>query len=349
MTTNLTERLLKGSKLKAKLLNESTLWEKEETVPTPVFSLNISLSGSLDGGVHSGITTIAGESRHFKSTIGLVMAKAYLDRYPEAVMLFYDSEGGIPQDYFTSAGIDPERVIYQEVFDIEQLKFDVVGHLTDNIQENDKVLFFVDSIGNLASKKETDDAIDGKSVADMSRAKAIKSLFRLITPRIKHFKLPFIQIAHIYQTMDLYPQDVVSGGKGIMLASNTTLIVKRQQEKQGKEVIGYNFNLVVDKSRFVREKSKVPISVTFEGGINQFGGLLDIAIEGGYVLKPKVGWYTRSESIVSEDKNWRQKDTECVDFWKPIFSNSDFKEYVKRKYKLSNRTLIGESGDTEEA
>ncbi len=36
------------------------------------------------------------------------------------------------------------------------------------------VIIVVDSVGNLASKKEVDDALEGKSVADMTRAKQMK-------------------------------------------------------------------------------------------------------------------------------------------------------------------------------
>ncbi len=45
-----------------------------------------------------------------------------------------------------------------------------------SIEKVDKVIIVLDSIGNLASKKEVEDSIEGKSVADMSRAKQMKSL-----------------------------------------------------------------------------------------------------------------------------------------------------------------------------
>ena len=79
----------------------------------------------------------------------------------------------------------------------------------------------VDSIGNLASKKEMEDAIDGKSVQDMSRAKQIKSFFRIITPYINLLNVPFIGINHTYQTTDFIPTQVMASGQGPLLSANT--------------------------------------------------------------------------------------------------------------------------------
>ena len=72
-------------------------------------------------------------------------------------------------------------MLHTPITDVEKLKFDIIGQL-ENIERNDKVVIVIDSIGNLASKKELEDAINEKSVTDMSRAKALKGLFRMITP-----------------------------------------------------------------------------------------------------------------------------------------------------------------------
>ena len=54
-------------------------------------------------------------------------------------------------------------------------------------------------MGNLASKKEVEDAEAGKSVADMSRAKAFKSLFRMVTPHLTLKDIPLIVVNHTYK------------------------------------------------------------------------------------------------------------------------------------------------------
>jgi len=71
----------------------------------------------------------------------------------------------------------------------------------ENIDRADKVIIVIDSIGNLASKKELDDAINEKSVADMSRAKALKGLFRMCTPYLTMKSIPMLAINHTYKRL----------------------------------------------------------------------------------------------------------------------------------------------------
>ena len=159
------------------------------------------------------------------------------------------------------------------------------------------MIVVVDSVGNLASKKEVEDALEGKSVADMTRAKQMKSLFRMITPHLTIKDIPAIVVNHTYKEIGMFPKDIVSGGTGIYYSADNIFIIGRQQEKTGSEITGYNFIINVEKSRYVREKSKIPIEVSFEGGISKWSGLLDMAMESGHVVKPKVGWYQIAAEI----------------------------------------------------
>ena len=303
--------------------------------------VNVALSGDIDGGLTSGLTVLAGPSKHFKTSFALLMGAAYLKQYEDAVMLFYDSEFGSPQQYFESFGIDTERVLHTPITDVEQLKFDLVGQL-ENIERGDKVVIVIDSIGNLASKKELEDALNEKSVADMSRAKALKGLFRMVTPYLTMKNVPLLAVNHTYQEIGLFPKNVVSGGTGIYYSADNIWIIGRQQDKKGSEIQGYHFVINVEKSRFVKEKSKVPISVSWEGGIQTYSGLLEVAMAGGYVTKPNVGWYAAVDMETGEilEPKVREKDTLQKKFWDPIFKNSDFKEFVKSYYSIGHKPLL---------
>jgi RecA/RadA recombinase len=303
--------------------------------------INVALSGRLDGGFAPGLTMWAGPSKHFKTAFSLLMAKAYMDKYPEAVILFYDSEFGTPQAYFDTFGIDPERVIHTPLTDIEQLKFDIMKQL-EGIERNDRVMILLDSIGNLASKKEVEDALEGKSVADMSRAKQVKSLFRMVTPHLSLKDIPMVVVNHTYKTMELYAKDVVGGGTGSYYSADNIYILGRQQEKEGTEIVGYNFIINVEKSRHVREKSKIPVNVTFEGGINKYSGLLDIALEGNFVQKPSNGWYAKVDQETGELGDKKRYDaTQTEEFWKDLLSSEKFGEYVRKKYEISYGSIMG--------
>ena len=289
--SSLMEKLARNStvKLTASIM-DSKVYGKKEMSPTPVPMVNVALSGRVDGGLTPGLLMLAGPSKHFKSAFALLMAAAYQKKNKDAVILFYDSEFGTPQAYFESFGVNMDQVIHTPITNVEELKFDIMKQL-EGITKDDKVCIVIDSIGNLASKKEVDDAMDGKSVADMSRAKQMKSLFRMITPHLNLKDIPLVAVNHTYKEIGLYPKDVVSGGTGAYYSADSIWIIGRQQEKVGTEIKGYHFIINIEKSRYVREKSKIPVTVTFEGGISKWSGLMDVAEAGGYLVKPNVGWY----------------------------------------------------------
>jgi hypothetical protein len=98
----------------------------------------------------------------------------------------------------------------------------------------------------------------------------------------------------------------------------------------------------VEKSRYVKEKSKIPISVSWDGGVQHWSGLLDAALSGNYVSKPSVGWYCRVDKTTGElvDPKVREKDTLTEDFWKPIMEDTDFKQYLTNKYSIVNQSAM---------
>ena len=341
------EKIKKNTTIKdSAVLANSKFFTKKDMIPTAIPAINIALSGRLDGGLTPGLTMWAGPSKHFKTAFSLLMAKSYMDKYPDSAMLFYDSEFGTPQSYFDSFGIDTSRVVHTPITDIEQLKFDIMKQM-DGIDRNDRVIILIDSIGNLASKKEVEDAMDGKSVADMSRAKQIKSLFRMVTPHLSLKDIPMVVVNHTYKTMELYAKDVVGGGTGSYYSADNIFILGRQQEKEGTDVIGYNFIINVEKSRYVREKSKIPISVKFDGGISKWSGLLEMALESGHVVKPSNGWYSKidSETGVVEEKKYRLKDTDNKDFWLPVLSQKSFQKWIENNYQISTGAIISSEDD----
>ena len=341
---SLLDKLKKNSTIKdTSILSRSIFFEEKDMVQTSIPAVNIALSGSLDGGFTPGLTMWAGPSKHFKTAFSLIMAKAYQDKYPDAVVLFYDSEFGTPQSYFQNFGIDKERVVHTPITDVEQLKFDIMNQLT-NIERGDRVMILIDSIGNLASKKEVEDAIEQKSAADMTRAKQIKSLFRMVTPHLTLKDIPMVVVNHTYMEIGMFPKAIVGGGTGSYYSADNIYILGRQQEKDGADLVGYNYIINVEKSRYVREKAKIPVTVRFDGGVSKFSGLLDMALESGHVTKPSNGWYSRvnTETGEVEAKKWRLADTDSAEFWDKILEEDSFKDWVRENYSFGSAVSVEE-------
>lgn len=343
--SKLMDKLRTNTTIKSAQLLKDSEFMNQKMIATDIPAVNIALSGSIDGGLTSGLTTIAGPSKHFKTAFGLLMMKSYLDSNPTAIALFYDSEFGTPQKYFETFDIDMTRVLHSPIMDIEQLKIDVVNQL-NQLDKEDEVFIFVDSVGNLASYKEVKDALDGKTVADMTRAKSLKSLFRAATPYLKSKNIPMVVINHTYDSQEMFSKQVVSGGTGIYYSSDTIWIVGRRQQKEGTDVTGYQFVINVEKSRYVKEKSKIPISVSFDGGIDKWSGLLDMAIDAGIVSRSGA-WYqlTDLETGLVIEKKFRAKELSGNSVWDPILASEAFKKYVQEKYMLVTDSIVETSED----
>lgn len=137
---------------------------------------------------------------------------------------------------------------------------------------------------------------------------------------------------------------VASHNTGSYYSADNIYILGRQQEKEGQEISGYNFIINVEKSRYVKEKSKIPVSISYEDGISKWSGLMDIALELGFCTKPKMGWYSKidTETGEVEEKLYRLKDTNTKDFWEPILSFNGFREAVYNRYGISTHSIISD-------
>lgn len=352
MVSPLMSKLLKASTLEhAEVMSKSKIYNERDMIKTPVPGLNIAYSGDLDGGLSAGLHVWAGPSRHFKSLFCLISAAAYMHKYPESICIFYDNEFGSPKEYFKSVGIDPERVLHSPFMTLEDLRTDITNQLK-TISRGDKVILVVDSLGLAASNKEVKDAEEGSEKADMTRAKVNKSLFRIVTPYLRVLDIPMLVVQHTYETMEMYAKTVVSGGTGTMLAAENVYILGRQQDKkQGGPLLGYNFIINIEKSRYVKDKVKIPITVRREGGIARWGGLFDLAVEGGFIHQNNKQNYSLIDPDTGEigEEKFRESEIENnSEFWKKMIANPKFKEYIKNTFKVANGELIKEDDEVTE-
>ena len=337
---SLLKRLKKSSSIKESvILSESKYYDPNwaQPIPTEIPMLNVALSGHPEGGLTSGILMICGDSKHFKTGFMLETAKGFMNKYPEdGVILFYDSEFGAPISYFKSRGIDMGKVLHCPIRTVEELRIDLAKQLV-TLTEDDNVFIMIDSIGNLASKKEAEDAEDGKTTVDMTRAKALNSLFRIVTPHLTMKNIPFVVINHTYDTMDGKGAKVVSGGKKVYLSADDVWIIGRQQDKDAEGLHGFRFVVNIDKSRACVERSKVLIHSTFKDGIDKYSGLYDEAKECGLLI-PAGAWVKQVNFETGEvSENKRRADIEeDVDFFEKLLKHPPFIKHLANKFKLIN-------------
>jgi hypothetical protein len=334
--SDLLKKLRKNTILKPETLKNSRYFTDEKFIGTNVPLLNLALSGRLNGGLPKGIVQIAAPPKHFKTNFMIEIMKGFQKENEghDYIIVLYDSELGSTPSYFEKAGVNTERIDHRPIRSVEDLKSDV-ANLMEDISEGDRVLICVDSIGMLRSLKETEDAKDNKQVADMTRAKQLKSFFRIITGEAAIKQIPMIIVNHSYQTQEMYSKEVAAGGRGAQYAAHTLLFITKAQEKEkieGKDSLaGFQFTLVAGLSRYVRENAKFPVSVRFGEGVDRYSGIFDLAVELNFIDNPKQGWYT----IKGEERQRRRSDIEEDDeLMESFLKNKEFCEAVEKKYSL---------------
>lgn len=274
---------------------------------------------------------------HHNTNFCLSLVADFLNSDPEAVVLFFDTEFGAAQ-YFDAFNIDKTRVIHIPCENLEEMKFQMV-QMIEEISASEKVMIFIDSVSQVASKKEMENALEENSAADLTRAREMNSFFRIITPKLQIRKIPLFAINSFYDSIsNKYAEPTIKGGKQIFLSSDVILFVSRSQvkdDKDEKKLAGWSFNYSTMKSRYVKEKAKFSVLVTYAGGIEKNSGMFELALEGGFLRSEKQGWYMINMPNLDGSKSWRRKDLESYEpFFEELYANKDFKEYCHKRYAL---------------
>lgn len=134
---------------------------------------------------------------------------------------------------------------------------------------------------------------------------------------------------------------VVTHNTGIYYTANTIFIITKSQEKDGTDLVGWNFTINIEKSRFVREKAKFQFTVLYGGGIQKYSGLLDLAVDIGMIKRPNIRSYTIP--VITGDKPFTRKELENnSEIWNKLINTSEFKEAVYANYSYSTSTAVEE-------
>lgn len=259
-------------------------------IDTGSYALNALLSGSMYGGIaNNKVTAFAGDSGVGKSYVTLSITKTFLDANPKGICMYFETEAAITSNMIKSRGIDPARIAVIGVATVEEFRNQVLKVCEEysKISKEDRqpMMIVLDSLGMLSTTKETSDTIEGKDTTDMTRARVIKSVFRVLTLKLGKVGIPLILTNHTYNTMSLYSSKVQSGGSGVTYAASTIVFLTKRKEKDGEEVVGNTITANLKKGRQTKENSEVEVLLRYDTGLNKYYGLLPIAEKYGIFRK----------------------------------------------------------------
>ena len=255
----------------------------ESYIDTGSYIFNALLSGSIYGGLPSNrVTCLAGESATGKTYFLMGIVKNFLDKDPNAGVIYFESESALTKQLIIDRGVDPERMVIMPVTTVQEFRHQVLKTLDSYIAQNEadrKPLFLcLDSLGMLSTTKEVEDTAEGKETRDMTRAQVLKAAFRVLTLKLGRAKVPMVVTNHTYDVIgSMFPQKEMGGGSGLKYAASSIVYLSRKKEKDGTEVIGNIIHCKNHKSRLTVENKIVDVRLTYSEGLDRYYGLLDLA------------------------------------------------------------------------
>ena len=260
-------------------------------IDTGSYIFNALLSGSIYGGLASNkITAIAGESATGKTFFLMGIVKNFLDKNPNAGVIYFESESAITKQMIVDRGIDPDRMVIMPVTTVQEFRTDslkVLDHyLLQNESKRQPLFLCLDSLGMLSTTKEVEDTADGKETRDMTRAQVLKAAFRVLTLKLGRAKVPMVVTNHTYDVVgSMFPQKEMGGGSGLKYAASSIIYLSKKKEKDGTEVIGNIIHCKNHKSRLTKENKMVDVRLTYDKGLDKYYGLLELAEKYGIFKK----------------------------------------------------------------
>jgi len=302
-------------------------------IDTGSYTFNALLSGDIYGGLPGNrITAIAGEAATGKTFFALGICKSFLDKDPNAGVVYFESENAISKEMVEGRGMDASRVVVVPVATVQEFRTQAI-RILDKYLEQDKdnrqpLMFVLDSLGMLSTTKEMEDTAEGKETRDMTRSQIVKSAFRVLTLKLGQANVPMIMTNHTYDVIgSMFPQKEMGGGSGLKYAASSIVYLGKKKEKDGTEVIGNIIHCKNYKSRITKENAQVDVRLTYKHGLDKFYGILDLAEEAGVIKKVSTrielpdGSKQYAKTINSEPEKYFTKD--ILD---------KINEYVKKKF-----------------
>jgi RecA/RadA recombinase len=265
--------------------------DTESYISTGSYAFNALLSGSLYGGIpNNKIVALAGEQATGKTYFAMNIVREFLASNPKAMVLYFDSEQAVTSDLLESRGVDGTRVAVLPVATVEEFRQQCISsldkYLETNKDDRPPMLVVLDSLGMLSTTKEMTDTAAGKDTRDMTRAQAVKATFRVLTIKLGHACVPLVMTNHTYDVVGSYfPTKEMGGGGGLKYAASTIIYLSKKKDKVDNEVVGSIIHCKTYKSRKTKQDKTVDVQLNYDTGLNEYYGLLDIAIKHGIFTK----------------------------------------------------------------
>ncbi len=267
-----------------------TITDIEKYYDTGCYALNGAISGDIYKGIPSNRTVgLGGDPGTGKSYILNQIGRNFLDAEKErGIYVLWRSEDDLDSKSLAERGIDTKRMIDMPLESIEDFKHQSIKLLSNMIEKKmngtdiGRMFWGMDSLGNIASAKELEDAKNDSDKRDMTKQQQIRSVFRLVNLKLSYLKIPFIVTNHVYDQIGAYvPTKIMANGGGLQYAASIIILLGKGKYKEKDETVGAFLKPHIIKNRLAKYDSRFDIMLSFKYGMHRYFGLQDFLIEMG--------------------------------------------------------------------
>lgn len=340
-----------------------------EFLNTGNYALNWAICGKmLDGGVPmTKVFELFGDPGSGKSLMLVKLAGETIRR--GGISYIVDTEDAVNPLFAKVILNDPKGEVVSKIQridsidTIEQLRSFLINLAEKKVATKNKAPIFIgiDSISQLSSEKEMEDAKSGSMARDMTKAQAMRGLFRVVNRYLRDANITLAALSHTSSAIGGFgnPVTAANHGGGVKFASSLRIWITSSKEVADSSGVplGVRMNFKVDKNRMVFKGRKASVNLSFKKGIMKYSGLLELLADNEIVKmstkdvkKTTKVVYDGEEFSANKIEEWiesRGGDEKVIAEWETklnaIYGNSDEDEQLEAEESdISELEVINE-------
>jgi recombination protein RecA len=265
-----------------------------EFLDTGNHAFNWAISGNLKGGFPcTKVSEMFSDPGAGKSLILTKLAGENIKR--GGISYIIDTEDAVNPLFAKIILHDPDGKIVNKIQRVdtidtlEQLRNFVVTLANKKIATKNTTPIFIgiDSISQLSSEKEMEDAKTGSFARDMTKQQAMRGFFRVVNRLLRSANITLVVLSHTSAAIGAFgnPVTAANHGGGVKFASSVRIWITSSKEVSDSAGIplGVRMNFKIEKNRLVFKGRKASVNLSFKKGIQPFSGLLELLTDNDIV------------------------------------------------------------------
>jgi recombination protein RecA len=265
---------------------------KVEFISTGAFTLDKALG---IGGLPKGrVTEIYGPEATGKTTLALhVIANIQAEGGTAALI---DVEHAIDLTYAQSVGVNIQELLVSQPDTGEQAL-----EIAEKLVRGGIDCLVLDSVAMLVPEAEIRGEMSDMQMGAQARLIG-KALRKLMAP-IANAGTVFILINQIRMTMSGYGNpEITPGGRALKYMASVRIdLRKKEQIKNGENIVGIKVGATVVKNKLAPPSKKAEFDIFYGVGVDKMGSLVDSAVIAG-IITQSGAWYRYEEAVLGAGK-----------------------------------------------